>query len=215
MEPALTSTIPIPMGDTNPTIGPSGRPRGVHGTLMVKDEVMWVSEVAVIFPLAEMQVGDTYVLNDIPLHLTVLSNARLDEPASAFVEVVRGAAENQAPFMARALDFEMFGPNADILVTEVTVVPPLRLLHEALSDAVRQRGGRAVEPMYWGAGFRAHVTRTQRGSRIESGAEVRLDTLALIDCTNAIRRVVWVEPLADPVLRDAPTLERPTDSRLA
>ena len=161
---------------------------------------MGVSELAVIFPLAGMEVGDTYVLNDIPLHLTALSNARLDGPASMFVEDVRGVAVGHTPFTARALDLEMFGPNADILVTEVTVVPPLRQLHEALCDAARQRGGKAVEPRYWGAGFRAHVTKTPRGLSVEPGAELRLDRLALIDCTESIRRVVWVEPLATATL---------------
>jgi hypothetical protein len=72
---------------------------------------MGVSEIAVIFPLAQMELGDTYVLNDIPLHLTVLSNARLEAPASVFVEDVRGVAEGHVPFTARALDLEMFGPN--------------------------------------------------------------------------------------------------------
>ena len=158
-----------------------------------------MSEVAVVFPLEEMQVGDTYVLNDIPLHLTVLSNARLHSPASQFVNEVRRVAMGCPPFSAGALDFEMFGPNANIPVTEVTVVPQLRRLHDELCEAVRGLGGEAVEPDYWGAGYRAHVTKTQRGISVAPGDEVRLDRLALIDCTEPVRKVVWVEPLDSAV----------------
>ncbi|MEO7018291.1 MAG: 2'-5' RNA ligase family protein [Leifsonia sp.] len=156
-------------------------------------------EVAVVFPLEQMQVGDTYVLNDIPLHLTVLSNARLTGAASGFVDEVRRAAEGCAPFTARALGLELFGPNANIPVTEVTVVPTLRRLHEALCEAVLRHGGEAVEPAYWGADFRAHVTKTPRGLGIDPGSEVRLDRVALIDCSQPIRKVIWTEPLAHPV----------------
>jgi hypothetical protein len=62
----------------------------------------------------------------------------------------------------------------DILVTEVRVVRELRQLHEDLCDAVRKLGGVEVEPAYWGAGYRAHVTKTQRGRSIEPGDEFGL-----------------------------------------
>jgi hypothetical protein len=62
----------------------------------------------------------------------------------------------------------------DIPVTEVRVVRELRQLHEDLCDAVRKLGGVEVEPAYWGAGYRAHVTKTQRGRSIEPGDEFGL-----------------------------------------
>lgn len=158
-----------------------------------------MSEVAVISPLEEMRVGDTYVLDDLPLHLTVLPNARFDSPSMRCVEEVRRIATSFRPFVAGALRFEMFGPNRDIPVTEIRVVRELRQLHEELRDAVRKVGGVAVEPAYWGAGYRAHVTKTQRHRSIEPGDEVWIDRLALIDCTEPVRRVVSVEPLDSPV----------------
>jgi 2'-5' RNA ligase len=162
-------------------------------------EVKQMSEVAVVFPLAEMQVGDTYVLNDIPLHLTVLSDARINSPILGFVEEVRRVAEGWAPFTAEALDFQLFGPARNIPVTEVTVVPTLRRLHESLCEVVRSHGGEAVEPAYWGEGFRAHVTKTQRGLSVAPGEDVWLDRLAVIDCSEPIRSVIWVETLAASV----------------
>jgi len=154
-----------------------------------------MSEVAVVFPLAEMQLGDSYVLGDIPLHLTVLSNARLNIPISRFTDEVRRVAQGWRPFGARALDLQWFGPDANIPVTEVTVVEPLRRLHDALCDAVKRHDGEAVEPAYWGDGFRAHVTKTQHGLSVAPGDDVWLDRLAVIDCSEPIRSVIWVEPL--------------------
>ena len=116
-----------------------------------------------------------------------------------FVYEVRRVAMACPPFSAGALDNEKFGPNANIPVTEVTVVPQLRWLHDELCEAVRGLGGEAVEPAYWGAGCRAHVTKTQRGSTVDPGDEVRLDRLALIDCTAPVCKVVWVEPLDSTV----------------
>jgi len=147
-----------------------------------------------------MRVGDTYVMNDIPLHLTVLSNARLGGPASRFVGEVQRVAADFQPLVARALSFELFGPNADIPVTEVTVGQDLRRLHAALIGAVRRQGGGAVEPAYWEAGYRAHVTKTQRGSGVEPGAELQLERLALLDCTEPTRRVIWAASLGSPAV---------------
>jgi len=158
-------------------------------------EVRAMSELAVIFPLEQMPVGDTYVLNDIPLHLTVLPNARLEGPVSLFSDEVRRVAAAWHPFSAGALGFETFGPDASIPVTEVRVVPDLRGMHDALCESVLCAGGEPVEPAYWGTGYRAHVTKTQRGLSLDPAGEVQLDRLALIDCTEPVRRVVWVGAL--------------------
>jgi 2'-5' RNA ligase len=153
------------------------------------------SEVAIVAPLAPMKVGDTYVLSNVPLHITVLPNARLRGLPADLLDDAQRAAQSHAPFDVVGDRPAMFGPAADIPVTTVVRSESLLALHEELSTAVRRLNGHPVEPRHWGARFSPHVTTTVDGTGLEPGERLRLDRLALIDCTLPTRRVIWVGQL--------------------
>jgi hypothetical protein len=149
-----------------------------------------VTELAVVVPLAAMPVGATYPAGRIPLHVTVLSNVVLDGAPEVLVPALAAIAATTPVLASRAVTDELFGPNKDIAVTEIAVKPDLRRLRDRLFSAAAALGATPVVPAFHGDGYRAHATVTHSGERLAPGDTVVLGSLALLDCSSLVRRVI-------------------------
>jgi hypothetical protein len=143
-----------------------------------------------------MAVGDEFASGAIPLHVTVLSNVRLDDSAvPGLLDVFAQIASGTPLIESEAGDLAMFGPNNDVLVTLVRVTPALRDLHLRLLSAAHEAGATSVEPAYDADGYRAHVTHTSSGEAVPLRDRVTLTEIVTLDCTDRVRRVLSMAAL--------------------
>lgn len=156
-----------------------------------------VLQLTVIAPLVPMAIGDEFQQGTVPLHLTVLPNTSVGPEIAAAVEsAIREVAGITEPITARARGFASFGDAGDVRVTTVDVTAELQRLHVRLLECVQRAGGIAINPAYNGDGYRPHITHTHDHQVIRPGERVSLTAVAVLDCTQPIRRVSVMADLA-------------------
>lgn len=153
-------------------------------------------QLAVIAPLVQMTLGDEYPQGAVPLHLTVLPNTSVATDVAAAVEsAIRAVAGTTEPVTAITDGYASFGDAGDVRVTTVDVTAELQRLHLRLLEGVQRAGGVAVTPAYNGDGYRPHITHTHDHQVIRPGEKVTLTAMAVLDCTQPIRRVSTIADL--------------------
>ena len=158
--------------------------------------------LVVVLPLAPLNVGDTFLVRDWPLHVTVLAPFLTDAAPGAIAEALAAAASALPGLSVVAAGAERFGRRHDIPVTVLEPHPGLTALHEAVVAAVRPFAAAPDEAAFTGTEFRAHIT-DKHHARVQTGDTLELDQLALVD----------MAPRADPagraVLATIPLRPRP------
>jgi 2'-5' RNA ligase len=136
--------------------------------------------LVVVLPLAPLQNGESFAVEDWPLHITVLPPFLTDAAPAEIADSIAAAASAQKALTAIAGHDEMFGRRKDVPVTVVVENQALTGLHRALVDAIRPFAASPDEPAFTGPGFRAHVTIKHNG-RVYEGDELSLAQIALVD----------------------------------
>ena len=134
---------------------------------------------AVVLPLAPMEVGERYAVRNWPLHITVAPVFSTDASTPMLASRMGEVASAHAVIDVVVGGNELFGPRHDTPAALVDS-PAIRVLHDALLDALAPLGASFDSPHYAGEGFRPHITTTTRGAAEES-VRLRLTQLALVD----------------------------------
>lgn len=139
-----------------------------------------MSRLVIVLPLAPLAVGDSFAVQDWPLHITVLPPFLTSAEPAVITAAVAAACAGQGPLRVIADHDELFGRRHDIPVTLVREHPALTHLHRVLIDAVRPFAAAPEEPAFTGDGFRAHVT-VKGAARVSAGEMLVLHQIALVD----------------------------------
>jgi 2'-5' RNA ligase len=139
-----------------------------------------MSRLVVVLPLSPLTEGDSFAVNEWPLHVTVLPPFLTGATGSEVGDAIRSVASAQPALRVVAAHDEMFGRRHDIPVTVMEDNEQLTALHHALRDAVRPFATAPEEPAFTGARFRPHVTLKQHG-RVHEGDEFTLTQVAVVD----------------------------------
>jgi hypothetical protein len=148
--------------------------------------------------LEDHPVGYEFSSDNIPLHLTHIDSFRVDMDhdtlASKLTEVLSG----QRQVNTVALDVKFYGPDNDILVTELSLTAELALLHTALVQLVEQAGGTFKRPHFQKDGYKPHVT-VVNNKMIAAGTTVTIKDISIAakvsDDENADRKILETIPL--------------------
>ncbi|PRY69568.1 2'-5' RNA ligase superfamily protein [Glaciihabitans tibetensis] len=158
-------------------------------------------------PLEPLNTGDSFAVDDWPLHITVVAPFLSDAEPSDVGGIIAGAASRQQSFTVFAGEDALFGRRENIPVTVIVESAPLARLQRTLVDAVRTVAAVPDEPAFTGTRFRAHVT-MKRGRRVQQDAALHLTQIALVDMApranpggRSVLATVDLLPIAE--LRDA------------
>lgn len=139
-----------------------------------------MSRLVVVLPLTPLHAGDSFLVQDWPLHVTVLPPFLTDADPDVITLAIAAAASAHHALTAVAGQEEFFGRRKDVPVTVVVPTDGLSRLHQDLIDAVRPFGAAPNEPAFTGAEFRPHVTIKNHG-RVNEGEAFSLRQIALVD----------------------------------
>jgi 2'-5' RNA ligase len=136
--------------------------------------------LVVVLPLSPLHLGDSFAVQDWPLHITVLPPFLTDAAPAEIAAAIAEATSTQPAMTAIAGGEAMFGRRENIPVTVIADTEPLTRLHRVLAEAVRPFAASPDEPAFTGPGFRAHVT-VKRDRRVHEGDPLSLTQVALVD----------------------------------
>lgn len=140
-----------------------------------------------MLPLHPLHTGDTFLIQDWPLHITVLAPFLTTADTASLSEGIRVIAAGSTAITATVGPDALFGRRHTIPVSLVDDNADLNRLHERLIDAMRPRATAPDEPAFTGTEFRPHITAKPHG-RVHRGDTVILSQIALVD----------MAPRADP-----------------
>lgn len=139
-----------------------------------------MSRLVVVLPLSPLRDGDSFAVEDWPLHITVLPPFLTDAAPREIADTIAAATSTQEVLTAVAGRDELFGRRHNVPVTVIVENQALDRLHRTLVDAVRPFAASPDEPAFTGPGFRAHVT-IKHPARVYEGDELSLTQIALVD----------------------------------
>jgi hypothetical protein len=136
--------------------------------------------LVIVLPLQPLRRGDTFLVQDWPLYITVLAPFLTEADAATLSERIRSGAEGFSALTVTMGTDTWFGRRHTIPVTLVDDAGSLGLLHLALSEAVRPLAATPDEAAFTGTEFRPHVTMKPHG-RVHRGDTFLLSQIALVD----------------------------------
>jgi 2'-5' RNA ligase len=136
--------------------------------------------LVVVLPLVPLLVGESFAMQDWPLHITVLPPFLTHASSEHIADAIAAATSGQPAISAIAGRDELFGRRQNVPVTVVEDNEALTLLHRTLAAAVLPFAATPNEPAFTGPGFRPHITVKPHG-RVHEGDELSLSQLALVD----------------------------------
>lgn len=136
--------------------------------------------LVVVLPLSPLGVGDSFAMQDWPLHITVVPPFLTNAFPEKITAAIASATSGQPALTVIAGEDRMFGRREDVPVTVVADNDALHHLHRTLLDAVRPFAASPEESTFTGQGFRPHVT-IKSHRRAYEGDELILTQLALVD----------------------------------
>ncbi|TXN29905.1 2'-5' RNA ligase family protein [Lacisediminihabitans profunda] len=156
--------------------------------------------LVVVLPLVPLLVGESFALQDWPLHITVLPPFLTDASPEQIADAFAAATSGLPAITAIAGRDELFGRRQNVLVTVVEHNEALARLHRTLVAAVLPFAAAPDEPAFTGPGFRPHVTVKPHG-RVREGEVLSLSQVALVDMAPRAapqgRLVLATRPLGD------------------
>lgn len=136
--------------------------------------------LVVVLPLWPLRAGDSFAVQEWPLHITVLPPFHTDADPDAVAAAIASVHVPDAPVMVTAGHDEMFGRRHNIPVTIIDDNEALTRLRRDLIAAVRPLAAVPDEPAFIGREFRPHVT-VKGESRVHEGDRLTLTQIALVD----------------------------------
>ena len=136
--------------------------------------------LVVVLPLTPLRNGESFAVDQWPLHITVLAPFETDAAPAEIARVTSAALAGFDALTVVAGKDEQFGRRHDIPVTVVIDNLELTQLHDRLVEALLPFATDPNEPAFSGPQFRAHVTVKVHG-RVHSGDELVLTQIALVD----------------------------------
>jgi 2'-5' RNA ligase len=140
--------------------------------------------LVVVLPLSPLEAGDSFAVQNWPLHITVMPPFLTDAAPSDIAHAIATATSAHPELTVTAGRDAMFGRRENIPVTLVVESPELIALHRTLLAAIRPFAATPDEPAFTGGGFRAHVT-MKLPARVHEGEELILAQIALVDMAPA------------------------------
>jgi hypothetical protein len=121
--------------------------------------------------LDNTDVGTEFSANHLPLHLTHIDSFDIAKSLDEITQVLREKLTEIDAFYVTATKDEMYGPNNDILVTELELTSDLINLQHILVDTMAAMGAVFKRPEILKNSFRPHVSvygnrRVQIGDKI-------------------------------------------------
>lgn len=157
--------------------------------------------LVVVLPLSPLRVGDSFPVQDWPLHITVVPPFATEADPAAVAAAIASALAGQPTITAVAGPDALFGRRHDVPVSLVAETQRLTGLHRTLVTALLPFAATPEEPAFTGGGFRPHVTIKNQG-RVREGDELTLTQVALVDMAARSaasgRTVLATAPLAAP-----------------
>ncbi len=146
----------------------------------------------IVLPLQPLHTGDTFLVQDWPLHITALAPFLTEADTADLTECIRSIAAASTTITSTTITAtigpdDLFGRRRTIPVSLVDDNEALNRLHETLIAAMRPLAAAPDEPAFTGTEFRPHITAKPHG-RVQQGDTVTLRQIALVDMT----------PRADP-----------------
>ena len=136
--------------------------------------------LVIVLPLESLRTGESFLVPEWPLHVTVLSPFATEEEPHVLAEVVTRTVAGFPVITAVAGGDELFGRRHNIPVTLITANPALTELRRLLVENIRPFASVPSEPAFTGTDFRPHVT-IKQGRRVDVADELLLDQIALVD----------------------------------
>lgn len=136
--------------------------------------------LVVVLPLSPLHDGDSFLVQDWPLHITVLPPFQTDASPNDITHAIATTTSAQPALTVTVGADALFGRRENIPVTLIEENPALTTLHRTLLEAVRPFAATPDEPVFTGGGFSAHVT-IKGKARVHDGDELRLTQIAIVD----------------------------------
>lgn len=136
--------------------------------------------LVVVLPLSPLRMGESFLVPEWPLHITVLAPFSTDAEPSVIADAIARAVAGLPAITAVAAGDELFGRRHNIPVTLVADNPELTDLRRLLINSIRPLASAPDEPAFTGTDFRPHVTIKQH-RRVDAADELLLDQIALVD----------------------------------
>lgn len=136
--------------------------------------------LVVVLPLAPLHTGESFLVHEWPLHITVLAPFATEAEPSVVARAIARATEGLPAITAAVGADELFGRRHNIPVTLVDDNEPLTELRRLLIANVRPLASAPDEPAFTGTDFRPHVT-IKQDRRVDAGDVLVLDQVALVD----------------------------------
>lgn len=136
--------------------------------------------LVVVLPLAPLRTGESFLVPEWPLHITVLAPFTTDEQPDVIAAAIARTVARLPVITAVAGGDELFGRRHTIPVTLIADNPALTELRRSLVDGIRPFASAPDEPAFTGSDFRPHVT-IKQGRRVDAADELVLDQVALVD----------------------------------
>jgi 2'-5' RNA ligase len=139
-----------------------------------------MSRLVIVLPLHPLQTGESFRVDEWPLHVTVLAPFATDHEPEVIAAALAQLAARVPAITARVGQDELFGRRHTIPVSLVDDNPALQKIHDLLVEGIRPFASAPDEPAFTGNDFRAHVTMKQQ-RRVHPGDTLELSQLALVE----------------------------------
>lgn len=133
--------------------------------------------VTFLEPIAE---GTEFTVGNWPLHTTLVSNFVVDLEDKQLVEKLAQLFTQQKSISTVGMQDTHFGPQGQVHVTLLDLVPELASLHHRTVELLKANDAVFDEPQYLEEGFKPHATVQQNG-RVNEGDLVAITAVSLVD----------------------------------
>jgi hypothetical protein len=147
--------------------------------------------IATIFEYLE--VGYEFSQDNIPLHITHVDSFQVELGPDELAGLLAESLAEQSPFEIKATKDDFYGPNKDILVTEIELSPKLSHLHFIIMKMLRDNKAVLKNPQFHNDNYSPHISAYDT-RKVHPGDVLTIDSLVIASKTsdedNAITRIL-------------------------
>jgi hypothetical protein len=141
----------------------------------------------------DLDVGYEFSQDNIPLHLTHVDSFQVELGADELAGLLAESLAEQSPFEIKATKDDFYGPNKDILVTEIEHNPKLSHLHFIIMKMLSDNNAVLKNPQFHNDGYSPHISAYDT-RRVHPGDVLTIDNLVIAsktsDADNAMTRIL-------------------------
>lgn len=147
--------------------------------------------IATIFE--DLEVGFEFSQDNIPLHLTHIDSFQIELGTDELTSLLSQALLQQAQFEIKATKDAYYGPDKNILVTEIELNPALLHLHSLIMKTLTENNATFKNPLFQNDGYSPHIS-AYGTRRVHSGDILTVEGLSIAsktsDADDAMTRVL-------------------------